>query len=71
MTRFVSISLVGNPNLENPNDERRKKIIEFCQKVAEFDPEFVLKVSPFTIQFLELLREIKLIVFGESFWSQK
>ena len=45
MTRFVSISLVGNPNLENPNDERRKKIIELCRKVAEFDPEFILKVS--------------------------
>ena len=46
MTRYISISLVGNPNLENPNDERRKKIIEFCRKVAEFDPEFILKVSP-------------------------
>ena len=55
LTRFVSISLVGNPNLENPNDERRKKIIELCRKVAEFDPEFILKVS--------LLRENKIVCF--------
>ena len=44
LTRYVSISLVGNPNLENPLDNKRKKIIEHCKKVAEFDPEFILKV---------------------------
>ena len=44
LTRYVSISLVGNPNLENAQDNKRKKIIELCNQVAEFDPEFILKV---------------------------
>ena len=44
LTRLVSISLVGNPNLEDPNNGKRKEIIELCQQVSSFDPEFICKV---------------------------
>jgi len=45
LTRLVSISLVGNPNLEDPNNGTRREMIELCQQVSEFDPEFICKVS--------------------------
>ena len=44
----MSISLVGNPNLENSQDPKRRKIIELCLKVSCFDPEFILKVGTLT-----------------------
>ena len=44
MTRYVTVSLAGNPNLEDAKDPKRQIIIELCEKVSEFDPEFVLKV---------------------------
>ena len=47
LTRFVTVSLVGNPNLEKPTDVKRIRILELCEKVAAFDPEFILKVSGF------------------------
>ena len=37
------MSLVGNPNLEKPGDAKRMRILELCEKVVAFDPEFVLK----------------------------
>ena len=48
LTRLVSISLVGNPNLEDPNNVKRKEIIELCQQVSSFDPEFICKVCTLT-----------------------
>ena len=44
LTRLVSISLVGNPNLEDPNNGKRKEIIDLCKEVSTFDPEFICKV---------------------------
>ena len=44
LTRLVSISLVGNPNLEDPNNSKRKEIIDLCKEVSTFDPEFICKV---------------------------
>merc|ERR1712008_667467 len=44
LTRFVTVSLVGNPNLEKPTDVKRIRILELCEKVAAFDPEFILKL---------------------------
>ena len=41
----AAVSLVGNPKLENPDDETRKSILESAETVAEKDPEFVLKVN--------------------------
>ena len=49
LVRFVTLSLVGNPNLENPDDLKRQHIIELCEKVAAFDPEFILKVRPYSL----------------------
>lgn len=42
--RIVSVSLVGNPNLSNPEDETRKVLLEKAEAVAKYDGEFVLKV---------------------------
>lgn len=41
---------MGNPNLESPQDVKRLQIVELCEQVAAFDPEFILKVK-----FLELV----------------
>jgi hypothetical protein len=37
--------LVGNPDLEQPGNPMRVKIIALAEKVAHFDPEFILKVN--------------------------
>lgn len=42
---MISLSLIGNPNLEDPKEPKRKRILEMCEKVASFDPQFILKVS--------------------------
>ncbi len=45
LTRSVSTSLVGKPDLEDPTNETRAKIVDLCLKVVEHEPEFVLKVG--------------------------
>ena len=52
LTRLVSISLVGNPNVEKPENPKRKEIISLCQQVSAFDPEFICKVRFTTQSFL-------------------
>ena len=58
----MSISLVGNPNLENSQDPKRRKIIELCQKVSCFDPEFILKVGTRKCMLLKV-RSLKYLAF--------
>ena len=50
----AAVSLVGNPKLENPEDQTRKYILESAEAVAEKDPEFVLKVNTTSSQILSL-----------------
>ena len=54
LTRYITVSLVGNPNLEKPGDAKRIKILELCEKVAEFDPEFILKLVLYCRQDLNV-----------------
>ena len=54
LTRYITVSLVGNPNLEKPGDAKRIKILELCEKVAEFDPEFILKLVLYCRQELNV-----------------
>ena len=54
LTRYITVSLVGNPNLEKPGDAKRIKILEYCGKVAEFDPEFILKLVLYCRQELNV-----------------
>ena len=37
--------MIGNPRLENPEDETRKCILGIAEIVAAKDPEFLLKVK--------------------------
>lgn len=43
---------MGNPNLESPQDVKRLQILELCEQVAAFDPEFILKVCTKSRDFL-------------------
>jgi len=40
----AAVSLVGNPKLEDEEDETRRSIVEAAEAVAQHDPEFVVKV---------------------------
>ena len=45
LVRIVSVSLVGNPNLSDPDDATRKILLDKAERVARYDGEFVLKVK--------------------------
>jgi len=40
----AAVSLVGNPKLENPEDQTRQLLLQAAETVAQKDPEFILKV---------------------------
>ena len=62
LTRYITVSLVGNPNLEKPGDAKRIKILELCEKVAEFDPEFILKLVLYCRQELNVRSTSQLLL---------
>ena len=42
--QLASTSMMGNPDLEQPDNKTRSAILKAAREVARFDPEFVLKV---------------------------
>ncbi|GAB6032044.1 Telomerase protein component 1 [Chamberlinius hualienensis] len=50
----VSVSLIQGPSLKDVGDPFRLEIIEKCRIVAEFDPEFILKMALYTRQELNI-----------------
>ena len=70
LTRLVSISLVGNPNLEDPKNVKRKEIIELCQQVSSFDPEFICKVCTWLLLiFLGSCHQSQVVWYFPGYFS--
>ena len=45
----MSASLLKAPDFKSIKDQTRISIVDMCEKIAEVDPEFILKVCDFFI----------------------
>ncbi|XP_066459838.1 telomerase protein component 1 [Eleutherodactylus coqui] len=50
----VCCSLVNSPKFADPSDVTRADIKALCEEIAQFDPEFILKVALYTRQELNI-----------------
>ncbi|XP_030395381.1 telomerase protein component 1 isoform X2 [Gopherus evgoodei] len=54
LVNLVCCSLVEGPDLGTPSDATRGRLVELCEELAQLEPEFILKVSLYTRQELNI-----------------